>query len=286
MIGRADRTAARDQRRRDEADSEVGRRKGAAGAADRPGVRAGPARGPTSSRSSARRRSSCTSAVGLVQRAGAVRRERQARGASTGPSATTWRACSTRCAPCRPTTGATATTRSATTTTAAPSTGRCTPRASSGSTAPATTACTARTARAVQRPVRQLRGAQDAGARALPRRLEAPARHGAPLAHRSRTCSRGRTGGPRVLRPAVRPALRDRVLHGLLQQPVRPRGAEARSPTSARKAAFKGATVVLSNHDLPVVRNELYPSRDGFRHVARPRVARAISRAPAGASPR
>ncbi len=47
----------------------------------------------------------------------------------------------------------------------------------------------------------------------------------------------------------------------------------------ARKAAFKGARVVLSNHDLPVVRNELYPSASGFEHVARPRVARAISRA-------
>jgi len=47
----------------------------------------------------------------------------------------------------------------------------------------------------------------------------------------------------------------------------------------ARKAAFKGAQVVLSNHDLPVVRNELYPSASGFQHVARPRVARAISRA-------
>jgi len=49
--------------------------------------------------------------------------------------------------------------------------------------------------------------------------------------------------------------------------------------TVARKAAFKGARVVLSNHDLPVVRNELYPSASGFQHVARPRVARAISRA-------
>ncbi len=47
---------------------------------------------------------------------------------------------------------------------------------------------------------------------------------------------------------------------------------------TARKAAFKGARVVLSNHDLPVVRNELYPSSSGFQHVARPRVARAISR--------
>ena len=47
---------------------------------------------------------------------------------------------------------------------------------------------------------------------------------------------------------------------------------------SARRAAMAGARVVLSNHDLPVVRNELYPCADGFQHVARPRVARAISR--------
>jgi DNA adenine methylase len=50
----------------------------------------------------------------------------------------------------------------------------------------------------------------------------------------------------------------------------------------ARKAAFKGARVVLSNHDLPVVRNELYPRSSGFKHVARPRVARAISRGARG----
>ena len=48
----------------------------------------------------------------------------------------------------------------------------------------------------------------------------------------------------------------------------------------ARRAAMKGARVVLSNHDLPVVRNELYPCAKGFRHVARARVARAISRGP------
>ncbi len=47
---------------------------------------------------------------------------------------------------------------------------------------------------------------------------------------------------------------------------------------AARRAAFKGARVVLSNHDLPLVRNELYPSASGFEHIARPRVARAISR--------
>lgn len=47
---------------------------------------------------------------------------------------------------------------------------------------------------------------------------------------------------------------------------------------AARRAAMAGARVVLSNHDLPVVRNELYPQADGFQHVAKPRVARAISR--------
>lgn len=53
---------------------------------------------------------------------------------------------------------------------------------------------------------------------------------------------------------------------------------QKRLALSARRAAFKGARVVLSNHDLPVVRNELYPEAKGFEHVARPRVARAISR--------
>ncbi|MFT7520390.1 MAG: DNA adenine methylase [Kiritimatiellia bacterium] len=47
---------------------------------------------------------------------------------------------------------------------------------------------------------------------------------------------------------------------------------------AARRAAFNGARVVLSNHDLPIVRNELYAPKHGFTHVARPRVARAISR--------
>jgi DNA adenine methylase len=46
----------------------------------------------------------------------------------------------------------------------------------------------------------------------------------------------------------------------------------------AMQAAFRGAHVVLSNHDLPLVRNELYPESCGFRHVARPTVSRAISR--------
>lgn len=50
----------------------------------------------------------------------------------------------------------------------------------------------------------------------------------------------------------------------------------------ARQAALAGATVVLSNHDLPFVRNELYPRGDGFRYEANPRVARAISRGKRG----
>jgi len=51
---------------------------------------------------------------------------------------------------------------------------------------------------------------------------------------------------------------------------------------AARRAALQGATVVLSNHDLPVVRHQLYQETLGFRHVARPRVARAISRGARG----
>ncbi len=47
---------------------------------------------------------------------------------------------------------------------------------------------------------------------------------------------------------------------------------------ASRRAAFNGARVVLSNHDLPVVRHVLYPEEAGFVHVAKPRVARAISR--------
>ncbi|HMV65403.1 MAG TPA: Dam family site-specific DNA-(adenine-N6)-methyltransferase [Myxococcota bacterium] len=47
---------------------------------------------------------------------------------------------------------------------------------------------------------------------------------------------------------------------------------------SAMRAAFRGAQVVLSNHDLPLVRDELYPESSGFKHVARPQVTRAISR--------
>jgi DNA adenine methylase len=46
---------------------------------------------------------------------------------------------------------------------------------------------------------------------------------------------------------------------------------------ASQRAAFRGATVVLSNHDLPLVRNELYKESEGFRHVARPPVGRSIS---------
>ena len=47
---------------------------------------------------------------------------------------------------------------------------------------------------------------------------------------------------------------------------------------AARDAGNRGARVVLSNHDLPVVRKDLYAQASGFEHAARPRVARAISR--------
>jgi DNA adenine methylase len=50
----------------------------------------------------------------------------------------------------------------------------------------------------------------------------------------------------------------------------------------AQSAARAGATVVLSNHDLPVVCEELYAESKGFEHVARPQVARAISRGTRG----
>ncbi len=42
-------------------------------------------------------------------------------------------------------------------------------------------------------------------------------------------------------------------------------------------AANRGARVVLSNHDLPVVREEVYPTRMGFQHVASLDVARPIN---------
>lgn len=53
---------------------------------------------------------------------------------------------------------------------------------------------------------------------------------------------------------------------------------QQRLADAARRAGARGARVVLSNHDLPIVRHELYREADGFKHMARPRVARAISR--------
>ncbi len=51
--------------------------------------------------------------------------------------------------------------------------------------------------------------------------------------------------------------------------------------TTAEACASRGAVVVLSNHDLPVVREELYPTRRGFELVSL-QVSRAISRDGAG----
>ena len=45
----------------------------------------------------------------------------------------------------------------------------------------------------------------------------------------------------------------------------------------ARQAARGGAVVVLSNHDLPLVREQIYPHARGFRVIASPQVTRAIS---------
>jgi DNA adenine methylase len=53
---------------------------------------------------------------------------------------------------------------------------------------------------------------------------------------------------------------------------------QAELAEASRKAAYRGARVVLSNHDLPIVRTDLYPEALGFRHIARPKVMRAISR--------
>ncbi len=46
----------------------------------------------------------------------------------------------------------------------------------------------------------------------------------------------------------------------------------------AEHAATKGARVVLSNHDVPLVHDELYVRARGFEMVGQPSVARAISR--------
>ena len=55
-------------------------------------------------------------------------------------------------------------------------------------------------------------------------------------------------------------------------------GAQQELANGSLRAAFRGAEVVLSNHDLPIVRQQLYPETSGFRVVARPMVARPISR--------
>lgn len=55
-------------------------------------------------------------------------------------------------------------------------------------------------------------------------------------------------------------------------------GAQERLAKAAMAAAFRQATVVLSNHDLPVVRKRLYPENEGFSIHARPAVGRSISR--------
>ncbi|MEM6926143.1 MAG: Dam family site-specific DNA-(adenine-N6)-methyltransferase [Myxococcota bacterium] len=46
---------------------------------------------------------------------------------------------------------------------------------------------------------------------------------------------------------------------------------------SSWRAAARGAHVVLSNHDLPIVRDEIYPEDLGFQHVVGFGVRRAIS---------
>ncbi len=51
---------------------------------------------------------------------------------------------------------------------------------------------------------------------------------------------------------------------------------------AARGAASRGARVVLSNADLPAVRNELYPTEQGFEVVASLQVRRSISRGKRG----
>jgi DNA adenine methylase len=47
---------------------------------------------------------------------------------------------------------------------------------------------------------------------------------------------------------------------------------------ASRAAALRGAVIVLSNHDLPLVREQIYPQARGFTVVARLAVTRAISR--------
>ena len=47
---------------------------------------------------------------------------------------------------------------------------------------------------------------------------------------------------------------------------------------AARDAASRGAQVVLSNHDTPLVRDRIYRLDRGFRFHSTPEVSRAISR--------
>ena len=46
----------------------------------------------------------------------------------------------------------------------------------------------------------------------------------------------------------------------------------------AEQAARAGARVVLSNHDVPIVRDELYPVSAGYRYVSSPMVTRSVSK--------
>ncbi|MCA9571996.1 MAG: Dam family site-specific DNA-(adenine-N6)-methyltransferase, partial [Myxococcales bacterium] len=68
------------------------------------------------------------------------------------------------------------------------------------------------------------------------------------------------------------------------RSPFGPREQRALAIT-AREAAVRGAKVVLSNHDTPHVRQDIYPLHEGFRHVERPMVSRAISRKGAARRP-
>jgi len=47
---------------------------------------------------------------------------------------------------------------------------------------------------------------------------------------------------------------------------------------TAHQAASRGAQVVLSNHDTPLVRDQIYRCEEGFRYVETPTVSRSISR--------
>lgn len=53
--------------------------------------------------------------------------------------------------------------------------------------------------------------------------------------------------------------------------------AQRRLADAAVEAAKRGARVLLSNHDLPVVREELYPASRGFEHLATLQVRRSVN---------